>query len=173
MSSVETMSSPTSASPASPPVPGARAVTSVDEVLALVRARGGRATASRRILLEVLFESSDHRSVEDLAAEVQARAPDVHLSTIYRNVEELERLGVIAHTHLGHGPATYQLATSAHSHLVCERCGCRFEAPEELFADLARTAAERYGFMIDPRHFAILGRCADCARDVGSAASGR
>ena len=157
------MTSSTSAAPAASAAP---AVTSVDEVLALVRARGGRATPSRRILLEVLFESSDHRSVEDLACEVQARAPEVHLSTIYRNVEELERLGVIAHTHLGHGPATYQLATSAHSHLVCERCGRRIEAPEELFADLARAAAERYGFAIDPRHFAILGRCADCAQEA-------
>lgn len=131
-----------------------------------MRAGGGRATASRRVLLEVLFESSDHRSVEDLAAAVQSRAPDVHLSTIYRNLEELERLGVIVHSHLGHGPAAYQLATSAHSHLICERCGRRFEAPEELFTDLARLAAERYGFTIDPRHFAILGRCADCVRNV-------
>jgi Fur family transcriptional regulator, ferric uptake regulator len=135
-------------------------------VLALVRASGGRATASRRVLLEVLFESSDHRSVEDLAAAVQARAPDVHLSTVYRNLEELERLGVIVHTHLGHGPATYQLATDAHSHLICERCGRRIEAPEELFADLAREAADRYGLTIDPRHFAILGRCADCPPNV-------
>ena len=156
----------------SPVAMGPRAPSSVDEVLALLRAGGGRATASRRVLLEVLFESGDHRSVEDLTAAVQARAPDVHLSTIYRNVEELERLGVIAHTHLGHGPATYQLATSAHSHLVCERCGRRIEAPEELFADLARAAAERYGFAIDPRHFAILGRCADCAREVRDVAGG-
>jgi Fe2+ or Zn2+ uptake regulation protein len=135
----------------------------VDEVLSLLRARGGRATASRRILLEVLFDSHDHRSVEELAAAVQSRAPDVHLSTIYRNLEELEELGVIAHTHLGHGPATYQLATSAHAHLLCERCGRRYEAPAELFAGLARAARQRYGFTIDPRHFAILGRCAECA----------
>jgi Fur family ferric uptake transcriptional regulator len=139
---------------------------SVEDVLALVRASGGRATASRRVLLEVLFESNDHRSVEDLAAAVQSRAPDVHLSTVYRNLEELERLGVIVHSHLGHGPATYQLAAGAHSHLICDRCGRRFEAPEELFAGLAEQAAERYGFTIDPRHFAILGRCADCPPNV-------
>lgn len=139
------------------------APASVDEVLDLVRAGGGRATSSRRVLLEVLFESHEHRSAEDLAAAVQARAPDVHLSTIYRNLEDLERLGVVAHTHLGHGPATYQLATTAHAHLICERCGRRFEAPDDLFAGLARAAKARWGFTIDPRHFAILGRCSDCA----------
>ena len=144
----------------------APSANSVEGVLALVRAHGGRATASRRFLLDALFESSEHRSVEDLASAVQARAPEVHLSTIYRNLEELERLGVIVHSHLGHGPATYQLATSAHSHFVCERCGRRLEAPEELFEELARSAAERFGFAIDPRHFAIYGRCAECLRDV-------
>lgn len=142
-------------------MPGAP--TSVDEVLALVRAGGGRATPARRLLLEAIFESPEHRSAEDLAAAVQARAPEVHLSTIYRNLEDLERLGVLVHSHLGHGPATYQLATRAHSHFICERCGRRYEAEEGVFAQLAHEAKTRYGFVIDPRHFAILGRCAECA----------
>jgi len=37
------------------------------------RARGGRATSSRRIHLEVLFDTDAHLSAEDLAAAVQAR----------------------------------------------------------------------------------------------------
>ena len=47
--------------------------SSVDNVPALVRARGGRATSSRRIHLEVLFDTDAHLSAEDLAAAVQAR----------------------------------------------------------------------------------------------------
>lgn len=136
--------------------------TSVDTVLALVRARGGRATPSRRILLEVLFDTDAHLSAEELAEAVQARAPDVHLSTIYRNLEDLQRLGVVVHTHLGHGPATYQLASLAHAHFICEECGAMIEAPDELFRGLARTAKANLGFTIDPHHFAILGRCAAC-----------
>jgi Fur family transcriptional regulator, ferric uptake regulator len=138
-------------------------VRSVDDALELVRATGGRATSSRRLLLEVLFATSDHLTTEELAAAVQARAPDVHLSTVYRNLEELQRLGVIVHTHFGHGPATYQLASHAHAHLVCEECGSTIEAPDELFRGLARTLKTRLGFTIDPHHFAILGRCESCA----------
>jgi Fur family ferric uptake transcriptional regulator len=88
----------------------------------------------------------------------------VHLSTIYRNVEELQRLGVIVHSHLGHGPATYLLAPLAHAHFICEECGETIEAPDELFRGLARTAKTKLGFTIDPHHFAILGRCATCTR---------
>lgn len=139
------------------------APTGVDEVLDLVRARGGRATASRRVLLEVLFEAGEHLTAEELTRAVQARAPDVHLSTVYRNLEELEALGVVGHTHLGHGPGTYQLAAFVHAHFLCEHCGASYEAPEELFDGLAAGARERFGFTIDPRHFAVLGRCGACA----------
>lgn len=138
-------------------------VDSVDDVLALVRARGGRATSSRRILLDVLFEAHDHLTAEELTEAVQTRAPDVHISTVYRNLEDLQRLGVIVHSHLGHGPATYQLASLAHAHFICANCGTRIEAPEAWFQGLARNAKTKLGFSIDPHHFAILGRCAACA----------
>ncbi len=101
-------------------------------------------------------------SVEALAEAVQERAPDVHISTIYRNVEELEELGVVAHSHLGHGPVTYQLAALAHAHLVCEDCGARIEVSDDLFAGLAKAAKAELGFSIDPHHVAIQGRCSDC-----------
>jgi Fur family transcriptional regulator, ferric uptake regulator len=135
---------------------------SVDDVLDLLRARGGRATSSRRILLDVLFHSKDHMSVEALAEAVQARAPDVHISTIYRNVEDLQELGVIVHSHLGHGPVTYQLAALAHAHLICEDCGARIEASDDLFSGLVRAAKAQFGFSIDPHHVAIQGRCRVC-----------
>lgn len=142
--------------------PEALELETVDDVLALVRARGGRATSSRRVLLDVLFEAEDHLTAEDLTAAVQARAPDVHISTVYRNLEDLQRLGVVVHTHLGHGPATYQLASLAHAHFICSECGTRVEAPDEWFAGLARNAKTKLGFTIDPHHFAIVGRCGSC-----------
>jgi Fe2+ or Zn2+ uptake regulation protein len=118
----------------------------------------------------VLFDASGHLSAEDLTAAVQARAPDVHISTIYRNLEDLERLGVVVHTHLGHGAATYQLASLAHGHFICEECGAMIEAPDALFRGLARTAKFKLGFTIDPYHFAILGRCASCSEPMSSPA---
>jgi Fur family transcriptional regulator, ferric uptake regulator len=137
--------------------------SSVEAVLAVLRSRGGRVTSSRRILLQVLFEADGHMSAETLAEAVQARAPDVHLSTIYRNLDDLEELGVIAHSHLGHGPSSYLLAAHAHAHFICAGCGAMIEAPDALFRGLARTAKAQLGFAIDPKHFAILGRCADCS----------
>jgi Fe2+ or Zn2+ uptake regulation protein len=45
---------------------------------------------------------------------------------------------------------------------VCEGCGTTFEAPDALFRGLSRSARTRYGFEINPHHFAVYGRCRDC-----------
>lgn len=133
-----------------------------EDAVERLRADGRRVTVPRRLLLRCLYQDASHRTAEDLAAQVHALAPDVHISTIYRNLDELERLGVVVHSHLGHGPAIYHLAAQAHGHLVCDACGTFIEAPAELFRAMTTSARARYGFQVDPRHFAVLGRCASC-----------
>ena len=141
---------------------GAPLIDSVEGVLDLMRSRGGRATSSRRVLLEVLFEGDGHMTAEQLVAAVQRRVPDVHISTVYRNLDDLEQLGVVTHSHLGHGPSVYHLASRAHAHFICRVCGATFEAPDSMFRSLARNAESQLGFVIDTHHFAILGHCAAC-----------
>ena len=151
----------------SPTEPAERAdqaeAATFEGALELMRQHGGRVTSSRRLLLQALFASQGHRTAEELTGEVQAEAPDIHISTIYRNLDELERLGVVVYSHFGHGPATYHLATSVHGHFVCEECGKLIEVPDTMFDGLAKQARTRFGFTIDPHHFAMLGRCADCS----------
>jgi Fur family transcriptional regulator, ferric uptake regulator len=142
--------------------PAAVADRDVEEILARMREAGGRATPARRLLLRVLFAEGTHRSAEELAAAVQAQAPDVNISTIYRNLDELVRLGVVDRTYLGGGPAAYHLASATHGHIVCEHCGAMTEVPDELFDDLAQVVAARYGFAIAPHRFAVTGLCANC-----------
>lgn len=134
-----------------------------EPILALLRARGGRVTTSRRAILETFLGIGGHVTAEVLTARVQDSQPDVHESTVYRFLDELERLGVVDHVHLGHGPAVYHLASDAHHHLVCDRCGAVEEVPEALFADLRARLSDDYGFSLEPRHFAVTGRCKACA----------
>jgi Fe2+ or Zn2+ uptake regulation protein len=138
-------------------------VDPIDAVLDLFRARGGRVTSSRRLLLRCLFEQDEHCTAEELVTAVNDVDPDVHRSTIYRNLDELEQLGVVEHVHLGHGPATYHLTTQRHGHLVCDVCGTALPIPDEFFADVAAAARRQYGFRLRPRHFALVGTCASCA----------
>ena len=134
-----------------------------EPILGLLRARGGRVTTCRRTILETFLGIGGHVTAETLTARVQASQPDVHESTVYRFLDELERLGVVDHVHLGHGPAVYHLASDAHHHLVCDKCGAVEEVPEALFAGLRTRLRDDYGFSLEPRHFAVTGRCRECA----------
>jgi Fur family transcriptional regulator, ferric uptake regulator len=138
------------------------AANRLDSVLELLRAGGGRVTSPRRAILEALIDHAGHPTAEQLTATVQQYQPDVNESTVYRFLDELERLGVVDHVHLGHGPAVYHFADDVHHHLVCEVCGRVIEAPPGAFDALRRRLRTEFAFELDPRHFAVLGRCAGC-----------
>ena len=132
------------------------------EALERLRALGLRVTTARRAVLEALLEADGHLRAEDLAAVVQDRHPDVHLSTVYRALEAFEEAGLVAHVHLGHGPSTYHLAEQLHHHAVCEVCGKVVELPDDVLDDVAQRVRSEFGFEVDARHFALAGRCAAC-----------
>lgn len=136
----------------------------LDEAAAELRARGLRLSAARRALLGALFAASAPASAERLAAEV---APDADLASVYRNLELFERVGLVRHMHLGHGPGLYATGEQAdREFLVCERCGrLRSVAPGEL-DPLRDQIEDRYGFRVAFTHFPLAGLCADCAAEA-------
>lgn len=136
-----------------------------ERILALLREGGGRVTAARRAVLAALLDGTlRHLSAEEVAAAVHAENPAVHLSTVYRTLDALEKLGVVTHVHLGHGRAIYHLTDELHHHAVCEGCGDVLQLPDTIFGDLQATMHRSWDFSLDAHHFALVGRCATCAR---------
>lgn len=134
----------------------------VERLLAELRAAGVRVTGARRAILESLLDLDEPVTAERLADHVHRQRPDVHQATVYRTLERLATVGIVAHVHLGHGPALYHLAGDRSRRLVCERCGAVIEAPESLFSDAVHRVDERFGFELRLDHFALLGRCRRC-----------
>jgi Fur family ferric uptake transcriptional regulator len=89
-------------------------------------------------------------------------APAVNITTIYRTLDLLERLGVVRHTHLGHGAPSYSAEAHEHVHLVCHRCGDVTEVPTGLMTDLADRLDTGFGFTLDVAHVALSGVCPTC-----------
>lgn len=140
----------------------------LDRILALLRAGGGRVTTARRAVLSALLDAHRrHVSADELAAAVHAMSPEVHLSTVYRTLDALERLGVVTHVHLGHGRAIYHLTDELHHHAVCEDCGDVLQLPDTIFGDVQAILHRAWGFELDAHHFALVGRCAACAACAG------
>ncbi len=128
-----------------------------------LRERGYRLTPQRQLVLEAV-DRLGHATPDDILCEVRRTASGVNVSTVYRTLELLEELGLVSHAHLGHGAPTYHLADRHHHmHLVCRDCDAVVEADVSLAEPFTAALRERFGFHTDMKHFAIFGRCADCA----------
>lgn len=127
-----------------------------------LRASGGRITNARRSVLQALVTARTHVTAEDLMNIVQSESPEIHLSTVYRTLDALEKLGVVDHVHLGHGRAVYHLSDNAHQHIVCEKCSSVEEVPSELFLQLEKDLIDKYRFKVRMNHFAVIGTCRQC-----------
>jgi Fur family transcriptional regulator, ferric uptake regulator len=134
-------------------------MTTADQMLDQLRESGNRVTTARRLVVATLLDSTIHLTAEDLAAIIHEQHPEVHLSTVYRTLDSLEKLGIVEHTHVGHGGSVYHVGAT-HQHLVCEECGAVLDAPVHVLADLRDTLRATYGFELHVGHFALLGRCA-------------
>lgn len=94
-------------------------------------------------------------------AAVQLKAIGVNISTVYRTLYLLEELGLVRHTHLGHGASTFSVTDEdVHVHLVCRDCAAVSELAAEAVGDLAALLTEQQGFVLDIGHAALFGRCA-------------
>ncbi len=127
-----------------------------------LRAKGYRVTPQRQLVLEAVKEL-EHGTPEEISVKVRETARGVNISTVYRTLELLEELGMVTHTHLGHGAPTYHLAAEAdHIHLVCRGCGEVGEVRPELAESLVKGLDDEFGFEADVRHLTVFGRCRDC-----------
>jgi Fur family ferric uptake transcriptional regulator len=129
---------------------------------ARLRAGGYRLTPQRQLVLEAVA-SLGHATPDEIAERVRRTASGVNISTVYRTLELLEELGLVTHTHLGHGAPTYHAADDAdHLHLVCRKCGGIEEVPTQVLDSVVGRVAADHGFAVDAGHFAIFGLCRAC-----------
>jgi Fur family transcriptional regulator, ferric uptake regulator len=130
-----------------------------------LRAQGLRLTAQRQRVLDAVT-ALEHATPEAIGARLREEAgtggsaPDI--STVYRNLELLERLGLVWHTHLGKGAPVYHAAEHPHLHVVCQSCGEIASAAPDLLDAAAERLAADLGFTVDVGHVALSGTCRAC-----------
>jgi len=135
----------------------------VQDVLAEVRAHGYRVTPQRQLILETIYSSRGHLTADEILRAVRRRFAGINLSTVYRNLEMLEQLGLICHAHLGHTPGMYHPSERReHQHLVCRRCSAIEEIGVEPLVPVSTAVRKEKGFQIDLTHFALFGTCRHC-----------
>jgi Fur family ferric uptake transcriptional regulator len=131
--------------------------------MATVRESGLRASSARRLVLAALFAADKPVTAEQIASGLDGLTPPSDLGSVYRNLETLERLGVVRHVHAAHGPGLYTIARDDHEgFLACERCGEVRAANPRAIAVLRQAVERAFGYDASFVHFPIVGVCPEC-----------
>jgi len=125
--------------------------------------QGYRLTPQRMMVLSAIENSANHISAEEIYAHVAAEYPHVNISTVYRTLELLKRLGLVTETDLGGGRVRYHpVDRGHHHHLICKECGAIIDLDESVLNPLRDSLRREYKFDADLRHLGIFGRCEKC-----------
>src|SRR2546423_11970996 len=145
------------------PVRGDRreALTAAVEVM---RARGLRLSAARRLVLEALLVADGPMSAEQIAQGIGGRVACSDIASVYRNLQAFDEIGLVRHVHLGHSPGLHALAVGGEQeYLTCERCADYLAVAPEQFDGVRDLIERAFGYRASFIHFPVVGLCPRCA----------
>ncbi|HUU51397.1 MAG TPA: transcriptional repressor [Candidatus Heimdallarchaeota archaeon] len=133
-----------------------------------------RWTGPRETIMQLLSQTPKHMSAKEMYAAIHRHYPGIGLTTIYRTLDLLTRMGLIHKFSFGDGHSRYEFISDErkkhHHHLICTNCGKIFdysEFEEEELALVKKTQerlANKYDFQIEGHNIEFLGLCKICQK---------
>ncbi|HEU4563012.1 MAG TPA: Fur family transcriptional regulator [Gemmatimonadaceae bacterium] len=127
-------------------------------------------TAQRLAIAQVVLESAEHLSVDDIERELAVRGVMVGTATIYRTLQVLLGSGLVMERDFGEGFKRYEPARGEpqHEHLICTVCGAVTEFRDERLERMTTLLAEQQGFLRQRHRLVIYGVCEQCRGGDGT-----
>jgi Fur family transcriptional regulator, ferric uptake regulator len=127
---------------------------------------GYRRGGARHAIVELLGEQRCALSAEELRERLRAGNREVSRASVYRVMEELEALGLIARVEVGQGIVRYEplrRGPGHHHHLVCDRCGRLETFSDDGLERAIRRLSERLAPRVSDHEVVLHGTCVACA----------
>jgi Fur family ferric uptake transcriptional regulator len=138
-------------------------VDTVDEAVSTLKRRGLRASASRRMIIQILGETVSPLSAREISSGPDGSSIGLDLASVYRNLEILEDHGLVHQIQAGRGPGRYVLAGGVErEYLVCDECGAIADLDPDEMEGVRTVIRERYGYEVTFRRVPMVGRCRKC-----------
>ncbi|MBD3414105.1 MAG: transcriptional repressor [Candidatus Aminicenantes bacterium] len=138
------------------------------------RGSGSRWTAPREAILNLLSKTSKHMSAKEIYQALLRIYPGIGLTTVYRTLDLLEKMGFLNKIPLGSGENKYELITESdqthHHHLICTQCGKIIDYTDfvdeelELIKKTEKSLKQRHRFQITDHNIEFYGVCEQCQK---------
>jgi Fur family ferric uptake transcriptional regulator len=117
----------------------------------------------------LIANSDDHLSAEEIYNHTKELHSEIGLATVYRNLELLEKLGIVHRFDYGDGQSRYELRLGSehehyHHHLICKQCGFIGEFHSDLLEEIEQRIAQESGFQVTDHCLRFFGICAECQK---------
>jgi Fur family ferric uptake transcriptional regulator len=140
---------------------------SVDAAVAALKNRGLRASASRRMIIQILRETVAPLSAREISSGPDGGSIGLDLASVYRNLEILEENGLVHQIQAGRGPGRYVLAGEVdREYLACDRCGAIADVDPDEMDSIRTVIRKRYGYEVTFRHVPMVGLCRQCLAEA-------
>lgn len=134
-----------------------------------VLAQNGRHAGQARLALVRLLDSqSCALSAIEIEDELRASKRSVARASIYRILDELERLRLVQKVQVGHDTARYEPIRTGgghHHHLVCDNCGTITPFADAELEDAIRKVSGRLPMRVAEHEIVLRGACQTCEGD--------
>lgn len=129
-----------------------------------IKKKGHRVTKSRELICKILENSGHaHFTVDELYKKVTKKSSEVDLATVYRTLELLGQIGLIAHLHRAHGSGIYFLRNEENiMHLICMSCERIIDISFETFTKINKLLMKETKFKSINNNFIYSGICENC-----------
>lgn len=115
-------------------------------------------TKYAKLLLELVRQSREHMTAEQLFLELKKIEPKVVQATVYNNLNTLCQEGLIRKLSIEGSPDRYDIA-KRHDHLVCKNCKA---VSDVTFSDLTRDLESQLGEGIITYDLKVFYLCPKC-----------
>ena len=137
-----------------------------DELREQFKSRGVPLTHQRLAVYEELSARHDHPSAEALYASLKKPYPSLSLATVYKTLQTLHEMGMVAQVDSPAAQARYDAIVEVHHHAVCTSCGKIEDVFDPRLDKLPATKAS--GFIASGYSVHFHGLCAKCAKASSS-----
>lgn len=120
-----------------------------------------RPTRQRAALAELMSQTPEFLSAQDLHSKLQSRGDAVGLATVYRNLQAMATDGDVDVLRTDDGECVYRSCAtdSHHHHLVCRECGRTVEVEGPAVEKWAAEVARENGFAEVTHTIELFGTC--------------
>lgn len=125
-----------------------------------------RMTESRKAILSVLRATRGHPTADEIHRLVREELPRISLGTVYRNLDRLEKEGLIRTLVAAGQQRRYDGVLREHHHIRCERCGRVDDIELKDAAEVEELVVDGRGYELRGYTLCFVGLCSECARET-------